>query len=65
MKKHQLKIFKISKNDINGGSIRCYVTHFKNMNYNTIKNTENIQNLLEGKKIKISSINIYKDFLRE
>ena len=29
MNKHQLKIFKISKNDINGGSIRCYVTHFE------------------------------------
>lgn len=65
MKKHQLKIFKISKNDINGGSIRCYVTHFKNMNYNTIKNTENIQNLLRlEKKIKISSINIYKEFFK-
>ena len=24
---HNLKIFKISRNNINGGSIRCFVTH--------------------------------------
>ena len=27
MNKNELKIFKVSKNTINGGSIRCYVTH--------------------------------------
>ena len=29
MQKYNLKIFKISKNSINGGSIRCFVTHRK------------------------------------
>lgn len=65
MKKHELKIFKITKNNINGGSIRCYVTHVKNIKYNSIKNIKEIQNLLKfEKKIKISSQNIYKDFFK-
>ncbi len=65
MKKHELKIFKITKNDINGGSIRCYVTHDRNMKYNSIKNMREIQNLLKSeKKIKISSLNIYKNFVK-
>ena len=29
-----LKIFEISFNDINGGSIRCYAAHTENANYN-------------------------------
>ena len=33
MNKHDLKIFKITKNDINGGSIRCFITHNENLNY--------------------------------
>ena len=32
-----LKVFKIELNKINGGSIRCYVTHEKNNLYNDIK----------------------------
>ncbi len=28
-----MKIFKISFNDINGGSIRCYATHKENKKY--------------------------------
>ena len=33
LKKNKLKLFKVSKNDINGGSIRCYVTHEENYLY--------------------------------
>ncbi|MDC0416594.1 class I SAM-dependent methyltransferase [Candidatus Pelagibacter sp.] len=65
MKKHELKIFKILKNDINGGSIRCYVTHIRNMRYNTTKNIKEVKKLLRFEnKIKISSLNIYKDFFK-
>ena len=30
LKKNKLKLFKVSQNSINGGSIRCYVTHQDN-----------------------------------
>ena len=33
-----MKIFKIEFNDINGGSIRCYVTHKENSSYDTPAN---------------------------
>jgi SAM-dependent methyltransferase len=33
-----MKIFKISFNDINGGSIRCYATHQENVNYDEPSN---------------------------
>ena len=34
-KKHKLKIFKCMRNNINGGSIRCFVTHDKNLIFDT------------------------------
>jgi hypothetical protein len=63
MKKHNLKIFDITRNNINGGSIRCFVTHEDNNNYNKEKNIKKIKNLISyEKKIKIKKINIYKEF---
>ena len=41
MKKTDMKIFKIQFNEINGGSIRCYVTHSSNQNYDN-KNNLNV-----------------------
>lgn len=35
LKKAGMRIFKISFNDINGGSIRCYATHDTNIGYDT------------------------------
>jgi SAM-dependent methyltransferase len=35
-----MKIFKIDFNDINGGSIRCYVTHSENSLFDTIENNK-------------------------
>jgi SAM-dependent methyltransferase len=35
-----MKIFKIEFNDINGGSIRCYVTHSENASYDTLENSK-------------------------
>ena len=39
MDKNDLKIFKVSKNNINGGSIRCYVTHKDNKIYDNKLNS--------------------------
>ena len=36
MNKHDLKIFKIKTNDINGGSLRLYITHNNNKIYDNI-----------------------------
>ena len=63
MDQNELKIFKVSKNSINGGSIRCYVTHKNNYSYDDIKNFKVYENFLnEEKKIKIRNQNIYKKF---
>lgn len=35
LKKAGMRLFKISFNDINGGSIRCYATHDTNISYDT------------------------------
>lgn len=38
-----MKVFKISFNDINGGSIRCYATHEANGKYNTPDNNKQME----------------------
>ena len=64
MDKNDLKIFKVSKNNINGGSIRCYVTHKVNKIYDTQLNHSYFRNhLLAEKNLKIKEIKIYKKFL--
>ena len=51
-----MKIFKISFNDSNGGSIRCFVTHQNNNIYDNDKDTLLLKNiLLKEKKAKINS----------
>tara|TARA_A100001035_G_C27770598_1_gene496128 strand:+ start:585 stop:1850 length:1266 start_codon:yes stop_codon:yes gene_type:complete len=63
MKKHKLKIFNISKNSINGGSIRCFVTHIDNPLYDNKKNKDFYESLLSyEKKIRINEKNIYLKF---
>ena len=66
MKKHGLKIFEVKKNSINGGSIRCFVTHEDNSNFDKINNHLLIKKMLDHeKKIRISSTYIYKNFFKE
>lgn len=61
--KNGLKIFKVSKNSINGGSIRCYVAHKENNNYDNINNLKFFKKLLnKEKKLQISKRNIYDQF---
>ena len=63
MKKHGLKIFKVSKNKINGGSIRCFVTHEKSNLYNEIKDFSSFKFLIKKEnKIGINRVKIYKKF---
>ena len=63
MRRNNLKIFKVSRNNINGGSIRCYVTHSDNDIYDNIKNKKNINKMIAyEKKIKINTLLPYKNF---
>ena len=63
MKKHDLKIFKISRNSINGGSIRCFVTHEKNNLYDYTKDVTILTSLIKKeKKIGINRVKIYNQF---
>ena len=60
-----MKIFKISFNDSNGGSIRCFVTHQNNNIYDNDKDTLLLKNtLLKEKKAKINSDYPYKKFFK-
>lgn len=63
LKKHNLKIFNISRNTINGGSIRCFVTHSDNIIYDKNENIKKIKKLISyEKKIKIKKTYIYDKF---
>lgn len=63
LKKNKLKLFKVSKNDINGGSIRCYVTHEENYLYNKSKDLKFIEKLIKKERsIGIDKIEYYNSF---
>ena len=65
MKKNGLKIFNLSRNSINGGSIRCFVTHEKNSIYDKKQNIYKIKKLIKNeKKLKINSLYPYKKFYK-
>jgi len=42
LKKSAMKVFNVTLNDINGGSLRCYATHTTNFKY---KNEQHLQNI--------------------
>ena len=65
LKTCNLKIFKIELNQINGGSIRCYVTHVDCNIYNNKKNFSKINLFLKKEKdYKINTLKPYKDFFK-
>jgi SAM-dependent methyltransferase len=65
MEKNGLKIINVFKNSINGGSIKCYVTHKENIKYDKKNNFLKIKKLLQiEKKIKIGSTVPYKKFYK-
>jgi hypothetical protein len=63
LKKAGLKIFKISLNDINGGSIRCYATHTKNFKYSKKEYIVEIDKLRQEEfDMELDTDRPYKDF---
>lgn len=65
LKACDMKIFKISFNDSNGGSIRCFVTHKSNNIFDNYKDALLIKNtLLKEKKAKINSDYPYRHFFK-
>ena len=65
MKKTDMKIFKIQFNEINGGSIRCYVTHSSNQNYDNKNNLNVIKKTLKKENnLKINTTIPYKNFFK-
>ncbi len=58
-----MKIFKIKFNDVNGGSIRCYVTHKQNKKFDNKSNFKIINKYLKKEKnLQISTIKPYRKF---
>jgi 2-polyprenyl-3-methyl-5-hydroxy-6-metoxy-1,4-benzoquinol methylase len=65
-KKNFMKIFKIELNKINGGSIRCFVTHENNVKYDKKKNYSLIKKIVsKEKKLKLNTITPYKNFQKK
>ena len=63
MNSNDLKIFDVSRNTINGGSIRCFVTHKNDTIYDNFKKNKKLTNFLsKERKLKIKKLNIYKKF---
>jgi SAM-dependent methyltransferase len=61
--KGDMKIFKISFNDINGGSIRCYATKNNNNTFDSIEDSKLIQEVLLTEKSKnLNTLKPYLDF---
>ncbi len=65
MESCDMKIFKIKFNEINGGSIRCYVTHKDNKKYDKKRNLDFIKEKIKyEKKIQINTVQPYKNFYK-
>jgi len=63
MKINGLKIFKVTKNKINGGSIRCFVSHDDNNAYDQSDNLAFLDKFFKDElKLKIKNTKIYKKF---
>ena len=66
MNQNGMKIFKISFNNINGGSIRCYISHQDQISYQRKKDKKIILNCLKKeKKNKIYQAATYSRFTKK
>ena len=58
-----MKIVKVSFNDINGGSIRCYATHENNFKYKSKNNIESIKDIRQKEfDLELDTDKPYKNF---
>ncbi|MDD5208701.1 MAG: class I SAM-dependent methyltransferase [Elusimicrobiales bacterium] len=63
LKQSGLKIFNVTQNDINGGSLRCYATHANNFKYKNEEFSRNIQRLHQEEfDLELDTDKPYKNF---
>lgn len=63
LKQADMKLFDVSLNPINGGSIRCYATHVKNILYKKSESLNNIRQLRQDEyDLELDTDKPYKDF---
>jgi 2-polyprenyl-3-methyl-5-hydroxy-6-metoxy-1,4-benzoquinol methylase len=63
LKKTRMKLIKINQNNINGATIRCYVTHKENQAFNKIEDQQAIAQLKKFEEnLKLASPSVYKKF---
>lgn len=58
-----MKVFNVTLNDINGGSLRCYATHVTNFKYKNEKNIQNIRVMHQDEfDLELDTDKPYKNF---
>jgi SAM-dependent methyltransferase len=63
LKKADMKVFNVSINDINGGSIRCFATHINNFSYRDDEFSRNIDELRRQEfDLELDTDKPYKNF---
>lgn len=63
LKKAGMKIFNVSLNSINGGSIRCFATHIENFSYKNSEYSHNIKYLHQDEfDLELDTDKPYKNF---
>jgi len=63
LKQAEMKLFNVTQNDINGGSIRCHATHNNNFIYKKDQYTENIKKLRQEEfDMELDTDKPYKNF---
>ena len=63
LKKSEMKVFNVTTNDINGGSLRCFATHSKNFKYKNEKYLQNIRAMHQAEfDIELDTDKPYKNF---
>jgi hypothetical protein len=63
LKRSEMKIFNVSHNNINGGSLRCYATHINNFKYKNELFSRNIQQMHQDEfDLELDTDKPYRNF---
>lgn len=63
LKQAEMKVFNVTQNSINGGSIRCYATHTENFRYKKDESTHNVKVLRQEEfDLELDTNKPYKNF---